>query len=60
MFQQYYRPWGGTLTPPPPPPPHPYVLQVCRQREPLRHNFSFHQVPISPGWAEATWNEKFA
>ena len=23
-------------------------------------NFLFHQVPITAGWAEAVWNEKFA
>ena len=23
-------------------------------------NFSFHRVPITAGWAEAVWNEKFA
>ena len=23
-------------------------------------NFSFHQVPITAGWVEAIWNEKFA
>ena len=27
-----------------------------------QHNvsFLFHQVPITAGWAEAVWNEKFA
>ena len=23
-------------------------------------DFSFHQVPIAAGWAEAVWNDKFA
>ena len=32
----------------------------CSQCHSQFSNFSFHLVPITGGWAEAVWNEKFA
>ena len=55
-----YTPGIGTLS------SRSYLLEgefkpiFCSQCHSQFSNFSFHQAPITAGWAEAVWNEKFA